>query len=376
MWGYHTTGNRYYSNSPYEATQPGTMNPFEYRAQEDADLLLRPKISVIGVGGGGSNTVNNMIQRELVGVEYIVCNTDVKSLKASKAKLRVQLGPNKTRGMGAGSDPEVGREAASESIKYVMDLVQDSNMVFLTAGMGGGTGSGAAPIIANACKSMGILTVGIVTLPFAFEGKQRMKIATTSLKRLMEHVDTCIVISNENLCKAYNGMPVDESFNIVDNVLYRGVKGITDLIIRPGLINCDFADVKKIMSNNKGTALMGSGEASGPDRAIKAVKEALEDPLLDISSLCGAKRALVNVTSSDNIKLREISQISRTIHSKVDSDGLIIFGVTLSEEMEDNLSVSVIFTDADVPVVQEKKELPTVDKKSDKGSKSFFESLF
>lgn len=254
--------------------------------------MLKPKITVIGVGGGGSNAVNNMIKRELVGVEYIVCNTDVKSLRSSKAKYRIQLGPTKTRGMGAGSDPEVGRESASESIKYVMDLVQDTNMVFITAGMGGGTGSGAAPVIANACRSMGILTVGIVTLPFAFEGKQRMKVASNSLKRLMEHVDTCIVISNEKLCSAYSGMPVDESFNIVDNVLYRGVKGITDLIIRPGLINCDFADVKKIMSNNKGTALMGSGEANGPDRATKAVKEALEDPLLDISGIRGAKREI------------------------------------------------------------------------------------
>lgn len=317
-----------------------------------------------------------MIDKKLVGVEYIVCNTDTKSLRTSKASYLVQLGPNKTRGLGAGSDPEVGKEAASESIKYIMNFVENSNMVFITAGMGGGTGSGAAPVIANACRSLGILTVAIVTLPFQSEGKKRMEIAKSSLQKLIENVDTCIVVSNEKLTGAYPEMSVYESFEIVDNILYRSVKGITDLIIKPGIINCDFADVKKIMSSNKGLAFMGYGEASGTNRASLAIAEALQDPLLDTSGIKGAKRVLVNITCSDNIQLREVNEISNTVHDRAHKDALIIFGVTLSEDMEDRLSVSVIFTDAESTDQQTppQKPLPKESKKSTETS--FFDFSF
>jgi len=305
---------------------------------------LKPRITVIGVGGAGCNAVNNMISLHLEGVEFIVANTDAQSIANSMTEVRVQLGANVTQGLGSGAKPEVGKAAADESIDQVLEHIEGTHMLFVTAGMGGGTGTGAAPVIAQAAKDKGVLTVGVVTKPFDFEGKHRMKVAEKGITELESVVDTLIVIPNQNLFKVANAQTTfADAFKMADKVLYSGVRGVTDLMVMPGLINLDFADVRSVMME-MGKAMMGTGEAEGDNRALDSAAAAISNPLLDDVSLTGARGVLVNITGGPDLTLFEVDEIVDHIRQQSDDEVNLIFGATNDEEMTNNIRVSIVAT--------------------------------
>ena len=307
-------------------------------------MHLKPRISVIGVGGGGGNAVNNMIDQNLEGVDFIVANTDAQALAHSKASRKIQLGLETTMGLGAGARPEVGRMAAEEAKEEIEKELEGANMVFITAGMGGGTGSGAAPVVARLAKAKGILTVGVVTKPFQFEGRKRMETAESAVEDFTNSVDSIIIIPNQNLFRvADKKTTLADAFIMADNVLYAGVRSITDLMMMPGLINLDFADIKSIMED-KGKAIMGTGEAEGEDRAVKAAEQALANPLLDDCSMRGAKGVLINITGGSDITLFEIDEAASRIKEEVDEDANIIFGSSFDEALVGKIRVSIVAT--------------------------------
>ncbi len=308
---------------------------------------LKPRIVVFGVGGAGGNAVNNMIEAGLEGVEFVVANTDAQQLQFSRTDRRIQLGITTTQGLGAGAHPEVGMSAAEESIPEIFEHLEGAHMVFITAGMGGGTGTGAAPIIAKAARERGILTVGVVTKPFQFEGRHRMRLADSGVGELQRYVDTLIVIPNQNLFRVANERTTfAEAFAMADQVLHSGVRSITDLMVLPGLINLDFADVRTVMTE-MGKAMMGTGEASGEDRALMAAQNAIQNPLLDEVSLRGAKAVLVNVTGGPDMTLLEVDEAANAISSEVDPEGNIIFGAAFDPTLEGKIRVSVVATGMD-----------------------------
>jgi cell division protein FtsZ len=322
----------------------------------DAREELKPRITVFGVGGAGGNAVNNMIDQQLEGVEFVVANTDAQALQQSKANARIQMGVKVTEGLGAGARPQVGAAAAEETIEEIVDHLAGAHMCFITAGMGGGTGTGAAPIIAQAARELGVLTVGVVTKPFQFEGNRRMRQAEEGIAALQKVVDTLIIIPNQNLFRlASERTTFTEAFAMADDVLYQGVKGVTDLMVRPGLINLDFADVRSVM-DEMGKAMMGTGEATGDDRAVQAAEKAIANPLLDEISLHGAKGVLINITGGYDLTLFELDEAANIIREKVDPDANIIVGSTLDTSMEGTIRVSVVATGIDV--AQNKMESP------------------
>jgi cell division protein FtsZ len=312
---------------------------------------LRPRITVLGVGGAGGNAVNNMIEARLEGVDFVVANTDAQSLAQSKAQRRIQLGAATTEGLGAGAQPDVGKAGAEESMSEIMEQLAGSHMVFITAGMGGGTGTGAAPVIAKAVREAGILVVGVVTKPFAFEGDKRMRAAERGIEELQQHVHTLIVIPNQNLFRVANDRTTfAQAFAMADEVLHAGVRGVTDLIVMPGLINLDFADIKSVISE-MGKAMMGTGEAEGEDRAQKAADMAISNPLLDDVTMKGAKGVLINITGGPDLMLFEVEQAANRIREEVDPDANIIFGNTILEAMEGRIRVSVVATGIDADLI-------------------------
>lgn len=305
---------------------------------------LSPKIAVIGVGGAGGNAVNNMISSNLDGCEFLVCNTDAQALNNSLAENQVQLGENITGGLGAGSKPEVGQAAAEESLEEVLRYLDGANMAFVTAGMGGGTGTGAAPVIAKACRQQGILTVGVVTKPFHFEGVHRMEQAEAGIKEMQQYVDTLIVIPNQNLFRIANEKTTfAEAFKMADTVLQSGVRGVTDLMVRPGLVNLDFADIRTAMLQ-MGKAMMGTGEASGDKRAVEAAESAINNPLLDDVSMKGANGVIINVTGGYDMTLFEADEACNRIRDEVDPNANIIFGATFDDSMDGMMRVSIVAT--------------------------------
>ncbi|MGK7865972.1 cell division protein FtsZ [Falsiroseomonas sp. E2-1-a20] len=306
-----------------------------------------PRITVIGVGGGGTNAVNNMVTMGLEGVEFLVANTDAQSLQHSKADRRVQLGSYLTQGLGAGAKPEIGRGAAEEAETELARHLEGSHMVFVTAGMGGGTGTGAAPVIARMARERGILTVGVVTKPFDFEGPKRRKAADAGIEELQQFVDTLIVIPNQNLFRLANERTTfAEAFRMADNVLYMGVRGVTDLMVNPGLVNLDFADIRTVMAE-MGKAMMGTGEAEGEGRAVKASEEAISNPLLEDTSMHGARGVLINITGGLDMTLFEVDEAANRIRKEVDEDANVIFGSSVDESMNGRLRVSVVATGID-----------------------------
>lgn len=311
---------------------------------ETSVSYLKPRIAVVGVGGGGGNAVNNMISQNLEGVDFIVANTDAQALAHSAASQKIQLGLEITQGLGAGARPEVGKMAAEEARDKIAEILEGVNMVFITAGMGGGTGSGAAPVVAHIAKEMGILTVGVVTKPFSFEGKKRMEIAESALANFTKEVDSIIIIPNQNLFRiADENTTLADAFKLADNVLYSGVRSITDLMMMPGLINLDFADVKNIMQD-KGKAIMGTGEAQGKGRAKEAARQALANPLLDDCSMLGAKGVLINITGGTDITLPELDEAANTIKEEVGDDANIIFGSSFDDTLSGKIRVSIVVT--------------------------------
>lgn len=309
---------------------------------------LRPRITVFGVGGAGGNAVNNMIAKSLEGADFVVANTDAQALQQSNATTKLQIGTKVTEGLGAGARPEVGAAAAEENLEEIIDILAGAHMCFITAGMGGGTGTGAAPIIAAAARELGVLTVGVVTKPFQFEGARRMRQAEEGVEALQKVVDTLIIIPNQNLFRIANEKTTfTEAFAMADDVLYQGVKGVTDLMIRPGIINLDFADVRSVM-DEMGKAMMGTGEASGEDRAIQAAEKAIANPLLDEISLRGARGVLINITGSHDLTLFELDEAANRIREEVDADAHIIVGSTLDPSMEGVMRVSVVATGIDI----------------------------
>jgi cell division protein FtsZ len=305
---------------------------------------LRPRISVIGVGGAGGNAIANMIASQVQGVDFIVANTDAQALNTSAAERRIQLGLKITQGLGAGSRPEIGKAAAEETIADVERALDGAHMCFIAAGMGGGTGTGAAPVIAKAARDRGILTVGVVTKPFSFEGSRRMKSAEAGIAELQKHVDTLIVIPNQNLFLIANpSTTFKEAFSMADEVLQQGVRGITDLMIMPGLINLDFADVRSVMGE-MGKAMMGTGEASGENRAIEAAEKAIANPLLDGVSLKGAKGVIVSIVGGEDMRLMEVDEAASHIKELVDPDANIIWGSAFNNDLEGRIRVSVVAT--------------------------------
>ncbi|MFN3955199.1 MAG: cell division protein FtsZ [Pararhodobacter sp.] len=305
---------------------------------------LTPRITVFGVGGAGGNAVNNMIDQALEGVEFVVANTDAQALQQSRAQARIQLGVKVTEGLGAGARPSVGASAAEETLEEIVDHLAGAHMCFITAGMGGGTGTGAAPIIAQAARELGVLTVGVVTKPFAFEGIKRMRQAEEGVEALQKVVDTLIIIPNQNLFRLANEKTTfTEAFAMADDVLYQGVKGVTDLMVRPGMINLDFADVRAVM-DEMGKAMMGTGEAAGEDRARQAAEKAIANPLLDEISLNGARGVLINITGGHDLTLFELDEAANLIREKVDPEANIIVGSTLDPAMEGAIRVSVVAT--------------------------------
>ncbi|MEM1344129.1 MAG: cell division protein FtsZ [Pseudomonadota bacterium] len=317
-------------------------NPFDGIEPE-----LTARIAVFGVGGAGGNAVNNMIDKQLPGVEFIAANTDSQALAHSKAARKLQLGTGVTRGLGAGSKPDVGYTAAEETIEEIAGALEGCHMCFITAGMGGGTGTGAAPVVARVAREMGILSVGVVTKPFHFEGARRMAIAEAGVNEMQKGVDTLIVIPNQNLFQvASERTTFVEAFVMADDVLYQGVQGVTDLMVRPGMINLDFADVKSVMEE-MGKAMMGTGEADGDTRAIDAAEKAIANPLLDEVSLKGAKGVLINITGGYDLTLFEMDEAANRIKEEVDADALIKFGSALDPEMEGRMRVSVVATGID-----------------------------
>ena len=308
---------------------------------------LKPRILVLGVGGAGGNAINEMIESNVQGVEFVAVNTDAQDLKTSRAKTRVQIGLNVTKGLGAGAKHEIGQAAADESLNDIIDLLKGANMVFITAGMGGGTGTGAAHVIARAAKELNILTVGVVTLPFLYEAPSRMRRAQEGLEELRKHVDTIIVIPNQNLFKiATEKTTYKESFQLSNSVLRHGVQSITDLMVKDGLVNLDFADVETVMSS-MGKAMMGTGEAEGEGRANKATDLALNNPLIDDYSLKGAKGLLINITGGEDLTLFEVDEITNKIRNEVDPEAEIINGSIIDPTLENKIRVSIVATSLD-----------------------------
>ncbi|MFQ5970950.1 MAG: cell division protein FtsZ, partial [Alphaproteobacteria bacterium] len=309
---------------------------------------LKPRIVVVGVGGAGSNAVNNMIGANLEGVDFVVANTDAQSLAQSQAERRIQLGINITHGLGAGARPDIGRAAAEEALDTIIDQLQGSHMAFITAGMGGGTGTGAGPVIARAAREHGILTVGVVTKPFQFEGNHRMALAEEGIEELQHFVDTLIVIPNQNLFRVCNEKTTfADAFRLADNVLYSGVRGVTDLMVMPGLINLDFADIRTVMSE-MGKAMMGTGEASGERRAVEASESAISNPLLDDVSMRGARGVLINITGGSDMTLFEVDEAANRIREEVDPNAHIIFGSTFDDSLDGVMRVSLVATGIDL----------------------------
>ncbi len=308
---------------------------------------LQPRLLVMGVGGAGGNAINEMIDNGMQGVEFIAVNTDAQDLKHSKAKSKLQIGLNLTKGLGAGAKIDIGQAAADESLNEIVNILQGANMVFIAAGMGGGTGTGAAHVIARAAKELNILTVGVVTLPFLYEGASRMKRAQIGLEELRKHVDTIIVIPNQNLFKIANEQTTfEESFNLSNNVLMHGVQSVTDLMVRPGIINLDFADVETVMAS-MGKAMMGTGEAEGEGRAMKATEMAITNPLIDDYTLNGAKGLLVNITGGKDLKLFEVDEVVNKIRSEVEADAEVIIGAITDPSLEGKIRVSIVATSLD-----------------------------
>ena len=327
------------------------------------DIDQNARIKVIGVGGGGNNAVNRMIEEGIEGVEFIAVNTDAQALRQSNAGITMQIGNALTRGLGAGANPDVGREAVAESQNQIRDVLQGADMVFVTAGMGGGTGTGAAPAIAQIARDLGILTIGIVTRPFTFEGRKRTKNAQIGIDAMRQAVDTLIIIPNDRLLGVVGKKtPMLEAFREADNVLRQGVQGISDLIAVPGLINLDFADVKTIMSN-QGTALMGIGIAEGEGRAIEAVRQAISSPLLE-TSISGAKGVLMNITGGSDLSLFEVQEAADIVASASDDDLNMIFGSIINEDLKKKIIVTVVatgFDDLDIPSLNP-SQTPSIDK--------------
>ena len=308
---------------------------------------LQPRLLVLGVGGAGGNAINEMIDSGLHGVEFVAVNTDAQDLKLSKAKAKIQIGLNLTKGLGAGAKLDIGQAAADESLNEIVNTLQGSNMVFIAAGMGGGTGTGAAHVIARAAKELNILTVGVVTLPFLYEGPSRMRRAQQGLEELRKHVDTIIVIPNQNLFKIANEQTTfKESFNLSNNVLMHGVQSVTDLMVRPGIINLDFADVETVMAS-MGKAMMGTGEADGEGRAMKAAEMAISNPLIDDYTLKGAKGLLVNITGGEDLKLFEVDEVVNKIRSEVDAEAEVIIGAITDPSLDGKIRVSIVATALD-----------------------------
>ena len=308
---------------------------------------LQPRLLVMGVGGAGGNAINEMIGNGMQGVEFIAVNTDAQDLKHSKAKSKIQIGLNLTKGLGAGAKLDIGQAAADESLNEIVNILQGANMVFIAAGMGGGTGTGAAHVIARAAKELNILTVGVVTLPFLYEGPSRMRRAQVGLEELRKHVDTIIVIPNQNLFKIANEQTTfEESFNLSNNVLMHGVQSVTDLMVRPGIINLDFADVETVMAS-MGKAMMGTGEAEGEGRAMQATEMAISNPLIDDYTLKGAKGLLVNITGGKDLKLFEVDEVVNKIRSEVEADAEVIIGAITDEALAGKIRVSIVATSLD-----------------------------
>ena len=308
---------------------------------------LQPRLLVLGVGGAGGNAINEMIDNGLQGVEFVAVNTDAQDLKHSKAKAKIQIGLNLTKGLGAGAKLDIGQAAADESLNEIVNTLQGSNMVFIAAGMGGGTGTGAAHVIARAAKELNILTVGVVTLPFLYEGPSRMRRAQQGLEELRKHVDTIIVIPNQNLFKIANEQTTfKESFNLSNNVLMHGVQSVTDLMVRPGIINLDFADVETVMAS-MGKAMMGTGESEGEGRAMKAAEMAISNPLIDDYTLKGAKGLLVNITGGEDLKLFEVDEVVNKIRSEVDVEAEVIIGAITDPSLDGKIRVSIVATSLD-----------------------------
>jgi cell division protein FtsZ len=325
---------------------------------QSQDNRLRPKITVVGVGGAGGNAVNNMVRSGLEGCEFLVCNTDAQALDGSDAPNRIQLGVNVTRGLGAGANPEIGAASAEESIDEILGYLQGSNMVFITAGMGGGTGTGAAPVIAKAARDNGILTVGVVTKPFHFEGAHRMRLAEAGIAEMQKYVDTLIVIPNQNLFRIANEKTTfADAFRMADEVLQSGVRGVTDLMVMPGMINLDFADIRAVMAE-MGKAMMGTGEATGERRAIEAAEAAISNPLLDDVSMKGARGVLINITGGYDMTLFEVDEAANRIRDEVDGDANIIFGSTFDEKLQGTMRVSVVATGIDVAEMRKDRPQP------------------
>ena len=319
---------------------------------------LKPRISVFGIGGAGGNAVNNMIEKELEGADFVAANTDAQALQQSNAKNKIQMGVKVTEGLGAGARASVGAAAAEETIEEIVDHLAGSHMAFITAGMGGGTGTGAAPIIAQAARELGVLTVGVVTKPFQFEGSKRMKQAEDGVEALQKVVDTLIIIPNQNLFRIANEKTTfSDAFNLADDVLYQGVKGITDLMVRPGLIYLDFADVRAVM-DEMGKAMMGTGEASGEDRAVQSAEKAIANPLLDEISIRGARGVLINITGGHDLTLFELDEAANRIREEVDPDANIIVGSTIDEELQGIMRVSVVATGIDATEASNETPLP------------------
>ncbi len=308
---------------------------------------LKPRILVMGVGGAGGNAINAMIDDGMQGVEFVAVNTDAQDLKANKADAKIQIGMNLTKGLGAGAKHDIGQAAADESLNEIVTYLQGSNMVFITAGMGGGTGTGASHVIARAAKELNILTVGVITLPFSYEGPKRMRRALEGWEQLKRHLDTSIVVPNQNLFKIANeATTFEKSFSLSNDVLKHGVQSVTDLMVRPGLINLDFADVETVMSS-MGKAMMGTGEAEGENRATAATELALNNPLIDDYSLKGAKGLLVNITGGDDIKLFEVDQAVNKIRAEVDPEAELIFGAIKDDNLNGKMRVSIVATSLD-----------------------------
>jgi cell division protein FtsZ len=319
---------------------------------------LRPRISVIGVGGAGGNAVANMIANDVQGVDFIVANTDAQALNASPADQRIQLGLRITQGLGAGSRPEIGKAAAEEAIDEIEKALEGAHMCFIAAGMGGGTGTGAAPVIAKAARDRGVLTVGVVTKPFSFEGNRRGRSAEAGIEELQAHVDTLIVIPNQNLFRIANpNTTFKEAFQMADEVLQQGVRGITDLMVMPGLINLDFADVRSVMGE-MGKAMMGTGEASGDNRAIEAAEKAIANPLLDGVSMKGARGVIISITGGEDMRLMEVDEAASHIKELVDPDANIIWGSAFNNELEGRIRVSVVATGIDAEAATQAPPLP------------------
>ncbi|MBM3486657.1 MAG: cell division protein FtsZ, partial [Alphaproteobacteria bacterium] len=318
---------------------------------------LKPRITVIGVGGAGGNAVNNMIRSGLEGVDFLVANTDAQALAQSIAPRKIQLGRNITHGLGAGARPDVGRGAAEEAMEELIESLRDAHMLFVTAGMGGGTGTGAAPVIARIAREHGILTVGVVTKPFQFEGSHRLRLAEAGIEEMQQYVDTLIIIPNQNLFRIANEKTTfADAFAMADEVLHSGVRGVTDLMVVPGLINLDFADIRTVMSE-MGKAMMGTGEAEGEDRARRAAEAAISNPLLDEVSMKGARGVLINITGGPDLKLFEVDEAANRIGDEVDPAANIIFGSTLDPTLEGKIRISVVATGIDAAQFAEPKKV-------------------